>query len=121
MHNTQIIIVKFVPANVCRRRSFFESFKGLSLLLHELSHYCNTWNLYINVEKSNIVAFEDKGKKLIGNDILEIVEQIIYLGFIFQYNTKFKKAEKQLSDQGRKAMIGLSVNIRCMLLNHKTL
>lgn len=51
-------------------------------------------------------------------NIVKILEQIIYLGFIFQYNTKFKKAEKQLSDQGRKAMIGLSVNIRCMLLSH---
>lgn len=56
----------------------------------------------INVEKSNIVVFRNKGKKFIGNDILEIVEQITYLGLIFQNNTKSKKAEKQLPDQGRK-------------------
>lgn len=106
---------------------FSESVEGLQLLLNELSHYCKTWNLCINVEKSKIVVFRNKGKIkcnekwCIGNDALEIVEQFTYLGIIFQYNTKFTKAEKQLSDQGRKAMFAFRKNIRGMILNHETL
>lgn len=81
----------------------------------------------INVEKSKIVVFRNKGKIkcnekwCIGNDVLEIVEQFTYLGIIFQYNTKFTKAQKQLSDQGRKAMFAFRKNIRGMILNHETL
>lgn len=92
-----------------------------------MSHYCKTWNLCINVEKSKIVVFRNKGKIkcnekwCIGNDVLEIVEQFTYLGIIFQYNTKFTKAQKQLSDQGRKAMFAFRKNIRGMILNHETL
>lgn len=41
-----------------------------------------------------------------------------YVGIIFQYNNKFTKAEKQLSNQGRKAMFGLRKTIIGMLLNH---
>lgn len=56
----------------------------------------------------------------LSNGVLEIVEQFTYLEIIFQYDTKFTKTEKKLSDQGRKAMFALRKNIRGMLLNHET-
>lgn len=55
----------------------------------------------------------------LSNDVLEIVEQLTYLEIIFQYYTKFTKSEKQLSDQGRKAMFALRKNIRGIILNHE--
>lgn len=55
----------------------------------------------------------------LSNDVLEIVEQLTYLEIIFQYYTKFTKTEKQLSDQGRKAMFALRKNIRGIILNHE--
>lgn len=57
----------------------------------------------------------------LSNDVLEIVEQLTYLEIIFQYYTKFTKTEKQLSDQGRKAMFALRKNIRGIILNHEPL
>ena len=48
----------------------------------------------------------------IGEHVLEIVDQFTYLGIIFNYNNKFTKAEKQLSEQGRKALFALKRNIR---------
>lgn len=46
--------------------------------------------------------------------------QFTYLGIIFNYNDKYTKAEKQLSEQGRKELFALKRNIRNMYLNHIT-
>ena len=50
----------------------------------------------------------------IGNDVWEIVNQFTYLGILFNFNNKFTKAEKQLSEHGRKALFALTKNIRGM-------
>ena len=105
---------------------FSESIDGLQSLLNELSNYCEIWKLSINVEKSKVLVFRKGGKSKpgenwhIGEHVLEIVDQFTYLGIIFNYNNKFTKAEKQLSEQGRKALFALKRNIRNMCLNHTT-
>lgn len=101
---------------------FSESIAGLQSLLDQLTYYCSTWKLHINVDKSNIVVFRKGGrvkeseKWYIYGKPLEIVDQFAYLGIIFYYNNKFSKAEKQLPEQGRKALFVLKKNIRNMFL-----
>ena len=56
----------------------------------------------------------------IGEHVLEIVDQFTYLGIIFNYNDKYTNAEKQVSEQGRKALFVLKRNVRNMCLNHTT-
>ena len=43
------------------------------------------------------------------------------LGIIFNYNNKFTKAEKKLSEQARKALFALKKNISDMSFNNETL
>lgn len=47
--------------------------------------------------------------------------KLTYLEIIFQYDIIFTKAEKQSSDQGRKAIFAFRKNFTGMLLNHETL
>lgn len=74
-----------------------------------------------------IVIFRNNGRVKdsecwhIGDDVLEIVNQFTYLGILFNFNNKFTKAEKQLSEQGRKALFALRKNIRGMSFNTETL
>jgi hypothetical protein len=81
--------------------------------------------LYINIEKLEIAVFRNSGKTKIneqwfnGNEALENVDKFTYLRVLFHYNNKFIKAEKQLADQSRNAMLialrkiirGMSINI----------
>lgn len=106
---------------------FSETIAGLQSLLDELTYYCSTWKLHINVDKSKIVVFRKGGrvkeneKWYIYGKPLDIVDQFAYLGIIFYYNNKFSKAEKQLAEQGRKALFVLKKNIKNMFFNHNTL
>ena len=49
------------------------------------------------------------------------VDQFTYLGIIFNYNYKFTKAKKNLSEQARKALFALKNNISDMSFNNETL
>lgn len=41
---------------------FSESIAGLQSLLDQLTYYCSTWKLHINVNKSKIVVFRKGGR-----------------------------------------------------------
>ena len=41
---------------------FSESIEGLQSLLNELSHYCETWKLSFNIEKSQVLVVRKGGK-----------------------------------------------------------
>ena len=47
---------------------FSESIEGLQSLLNELSHYCETWKLSNNVEKSQVLVFRKGGKSKPGEN-----------------------------------------------------
>ena len=43
---------------------------------------------------------------------LETVNEFNYLGMLFNYNGKFNLTQKQLADQGRKAMFALNSKLK---------
>ena len=61
--------------------------------------YCNDWNLKINVSKAKVVIFS-KGKIrkhphfYLGDKLLEICSDYLYLGVKFNYNGKFLKLNR---------------------------
>ena len=73
----------------------------------------------------DIVGIQGNSLKVI--DSIETVEQFIYLGIIFNYNDKFTKAEKKLSEQDRKVLFAFKKNtctctcISNMSFNNETL
>ena len=77
--------------------------------MHE---YCIQWDLKVNISKTNVVIFSrGKVKKYpifkIGDNIVEVKPDYVYLGVTFNYDGSFKKAiEKQIT-QARKAMYAL--------------
>lgn len=105
---------------------FSESIDELQSMLNTLQLYTSEWNLDVNVSKTKVVIFRNGGnnrtneKWLYNGENLEIVDQFIYLGVVFNYNGKFFITQKQLATQGRKAMFALKSTINQLYLNHCT-
>ena len=51
---------------------------------------------------------------------LETVNEFNYLGMLFNYNGKFNLTQKQLADQGRKAMFALNAKLKNHTFNIET-
>jgi hypothetical protein len=91
--------------------------------LDALYDYANVWGLNVSVNKSKVIVFRNCNTVItpdrwhVGGELLEVVDKFSYLGFLFDYNNM---AEKQLSDQVRKAMFALYGNTRDMFLNPET-
>ena len=89
-----------------------ESAADLQTALSSLHEYCVHWDLKVNISKTNVVIFSrGKVKKYpifkIGENIVEVKPEYVYLGVTFSYNGSFQKAiEKQIT-QARKAMYSL--------------
>ena len=89
-----------------------ESASDLQTALSSLHEYCVQWDLKVNISKTNVVIFSrGKVKKYptfkIGENIVEVKPEYVYLGVTFSYNGSFKGAiEKQIT-QARKAMYSL--------------
>ena len=93
-----------------------ESAEVLQQALDALSDYCDKWSLRVNVDKTKVVVFS-RGKfrkmptvKYKGQS-LEVVFEFQYLGVCFNYNNKFKVAQKSLYDKASRAMFGLLKNV----------
>ena len=89
-----------------------ESPEELQAALNSMNLYCNDWNLKINVSKTKVVIFS-RGKKrkhphfYLGDKLLEICSDYLYLGVKFNYNGKFSKAQQELFDKGNRAMFSI--------------
>ena len=74
-----------------------ESPKELQKGLNAVFEYCLSWKLSVNTSKTKVVVFS-KGKVrnapnfVFGTVALEVVDDYTYLGVIFNFNGKFKKA-----------------------------
>ena len=112
-----------------------ESPGELQVALDGVEHYCNTWQLTVNTSKTKIVIFS-KGKVrkvpsfTFSGDVIDIVDDFIYLGIRFNYNGSFKKAISKQVIQARKALysmlvkakrLQLSVDTQCHLFDHLVL
>ena len=89
-----------------------ESPECLQKGLDALNNYCNLWKLSVNASKTKIVIFS-RGKTrripefTFGNTKIDVVDDYTYLGVIFQFNGKFKKAINKQVSQARGAMFSL--------------
>ena len=92
---------------------FSESADGLQKNLDILKMYCAKWELTVNTKKTKVMIFQKHGRiskkhKFIYDGIeLEITNAFSYLGIVFSPNGLYNKAQRQLSQQGNKAMFKL--------------
>ena len=90
-----------------------QSESELQLALDALSEYCKRWFLHVNTSKTKVVIFSPgKVQKKIPsftfeNDIVEVVDEYVYLGTTFNYNNKFRKSQVKQLNQARRAMYSL--------------
>jgi len=77
--------------------------------------YCDNWKLEVNASKTEVIIFLStfyfNGTKL------DIVKDFSYLGIKFDYNGRFNKTTKHLSDQARQAMFSLLKKSRTLCLD----
>ena len=90
----------------------------LQKALDSLYRYCDKFALKVNLDKTKVIIFS-KGKIrrheyfLFGkNNIINIVEDYVYLGTTFNYNGKFNKAKAKQVLQAIKANFSLQANTR---------
>ena len=93
-----------------------ESPEELQTALNSMNLYCNDWNLKINVSKTKVVFFS-RGKIrkhphfYLGDKLLEICSDHLYLGVKYNYNGKFSKAQQELFDKGNRAMFSILMQL----------
>ena len=91
---------------------FAKSSSELQQEMDKLFNYCNKWKLKLNTTKSKIVVFR-KGNVAprqswkFGNDDIEAVNSLSYLGVLFSSNGLFTQAQCKLADQANKAVFTL--------------
>ena len=93
----------------------------LQTALNAVSDYCKIWSLKVNISKTKIIIFSRgkvrKFKPFIFNDgILEVVDDYTYLGVVFNYNNKFKKAQNNQIGKAKRAMYSLMIKSKKLRL-----
>ena len=71
--------------------------------------YCQTWNLEVNPSKTKITIFCNRRfdhdfSFTYNNQVLDIVDNLVYLGTLFSSNGRFLQNNQRMTDQARKAM-----------------
>ena len=99
-----------------------ETPEGLQSLLDSLYNYTKKWNLSVNTVKTKVMVFRNGNRSRVydkwyynGNE-LEVVNEFNYLGFLLNYNGKFRNSQKRIAEQGRKALYALKMFVRSTLL-----
>lgn len=102
--------------------------ESLEQLLQILSLYVDTWELEINISKTNIMVFNTSGKILkeshgfvVGTTVLEPVKNYTYLGITFSLNGSFKVAISQLTSKARRAYFQLKRTLDTRALSIKSM
>ena len=86
--------------------------QGLQLGLDSLYEYCQRWKLKINTNKSKIMIFR-KGSRLhrniwkYGDESLEVVNALPYLGILFSSSGSFSQAQAKLAEKANRALFSL--------------
>ena len=83
--------------------------QGLQNSLNQLEAYCEKWKLSVNVSKTKVVIFRKGGSVgqemfVYKNEIIEIVGQFNYLGYIVSSGGSFQKTINYYSDKAIRAM-----------------
>ena len=90
-----------------------ESAEGLQHSLNALHHYCNKWDLRVNIDKTKVIIFNKSGRlfknvhfKYYGNSI-ECVNEFKYLGILFKPSGSFSAAVDLLCKKVSKAVFSI--------------
>jgi hypothetical protein len=83
-----------------------ENVDGMQTMLNIFSEYCNTWQLQVNIAKTNVVIFSKSNvtqntRVMSDNKELDICESYNYLGIFFNFNNNFLNAKKKLIEQAQ--------------------
>ena len=94
-----------------------ESAEELQSALNAVHDYCNDWSLHVNTTKTKIVVFSSgKVRNLptfwFGNNTIDVVDDYVYLGTMFNYNGSHVKAISKQVAQARRAMFSLLTKAR---------
>ena len=83
------------------------TYAGLSNCLKKLENYCDTWQLEVNISKTQIIIFNSTGKLLHGYDFeyhgrpLRVVKSYCYLGVDLAASCFFNMARYNLTENAR--------------------
>ena len=101
---------------------------SLQRMIDILHVYVETWELEVNISKTNIMVFTTSGKILkvsyeftLGTTKLEPVKNYTYLGVTFSLNGSFKVAIAQLTSKARRAYFQLKRTVDTRALSLKSL
>ena len=86
--------------------------------LDAMQSYCNIWKLNINTSKTKIVIFSrGKVRKYpkcnFRNSSIDVIDNFIYLGIVFNYNGKFGKAKKMFLIKPVELCFHFKKNLEC--------
>ena len=102
--------------------------EALQDLLNILNRYVNTWELEVNISKTNIMVFNTSSKILkesygflLGDMKVEPVRNYTYLGITFSLNGSFKVAISQLSSKAGRAFYQIKRTVDTRALSIKSL
>ena len=69
-------------------------------LMNTFVDYCNTWKLDINIDKTEVLVFGDRPRRMrnitVQNHQFKVVDTFKYLGVLFSKNRRFAKAKNML-------------------------
>ena len=83
---------------------------GLNNCLKRLGNFCETWQMEVNMKKSQVITFNKSGRKLTGskftflNKPMEVVNKYCYLGIDLYPSGSFRTSVANLMNKARKAM-----------------
>jgi len=87
-----------------------------------IDSYSNEYGLTINLSKTKVVVFRNRGivkddeKLILNGESIDMCDEFIYLGILFKYNGNVVHTEKLLAKQGRKALFQLYNRIHEIVL-----
>ncbi len=91
----------------------FVSEFNMTHTLTSLHRYCSEWKLNVNCGKTKIVIFS-RGQVhtsnfnfYLGGEKIEVVNDYVYLGILFNYNGRFRKGELKLVGKATRALYSL--------------
>ena len=93
------------------------SMEGLNKCLEKLGSYCSTWQMEVNLKKSQVIVFNSAGRLLTGysffygNKKLEQVKTYCYLGVEISCSGSFGIARNCLIEKAQKATFPLKALI----------
>ena len=92
-----------------------ESQEGLQCSINKLSMYCKRWHLKVNINKTQVVIFNSKGKMRdivkYNQETIQTVSSYKYLGVIFHRSCTFSEAVNTLSSKGLKALYAMQKSL----------